>query len=73
MEDFADLTPALVRGAYVEALYRAEEWDYSRLTRQYWEDLLKDVSKSGDINTLLQRHPMRAGKMTALRSILTNV
>ena len=46
VDDFAFVTPELIRQAYVEAVYRAEEWDYTRLTQSYWERLLYRVRQS---------------------------
>lgn len=33
VEDFAVITPEMLRDAYVEAIYRAEEFEYTRLTQ----------------------------------------
>ena len=33
VEDFAVITPEMLRDAYVEAIYRAEEFEYNRLTQ----------------------------------------
>jgi hypothetical protein len=44
LDDFADATPALLRQAYVEALYRADEWDYTRITERHWQRILYEVS-----------------------------
>ena len=43
VDDFADVTPRLVQQAYVEALYRADEWDYKRITQRWWALLLFKV------------------------------
>eukprot|EP00662_Eupelagonemidae_sp_cell21_P007386 gene7386-22384_t len=32
VDDYSDVDERLLRRAYVEALYRAREWDYRRLT-----------------------------------------
>ncbi len=50
----------MIRGAYIEAIYNVDEWDYSRLTFKYWEKLLRTVSNAGNINYLLEMHPMKA-------------
>ena len=44
VDDFADITPELVRQAYVEALYRVDEWEYWRITEKHWIGILKEVS-----------------------------
>ena len=60
LDDYDELTPALLRQAYVEALYRADDWEYERMTRRWWERLIFDISYSGSIEPLLHFHPMRA-------------
>ena len=58
VDDFADLTPSLVKQAYVEALYRADDWDYKRMTTRWWERLLYKVSETGSISHLSRLHPI---------------
>ena len=60
LDDFADATPEVIRQAYVEALYRADEWDYTRITERYWQRLLYNTSKTGSLDQLLRLHPMEA-------------
>lgn len=60
LDDFAEITPMLIRQAYVEALYRADEWDYKRITQRWWERLLIKVSETGSAATLLRLHPYTA-------------
>ncbi len=48
----------MLRQAYLEILYRADEWDYSRLTKQYWERLIYEVADSSSIEALERNHPM---------------
>ena len=45
VDDFADVTPELVRQAYVEALYRVDEWQYGRITEKHWIGILKEVGQ----------------------------
>ena len=44
MDDFDELTPQLLRAAYVEALYRVDEFEFERLTQSYWHALIGKVS-----------------------------
>jgi len=62
LDDFADVTPAVVRQAYVEALYHAHQgrWDFRRLTQAWWEALIFDSSVARNASVLLERHPMPA-------------
>ena len=46
MDDFDELTPQLLRAAYVEALYRVDEFEFERLTQSYWHALIGKVSDS---------------------------
>ena len=60
VDDFADLTPFKIKQAYVEALYHADLWDYKRMTKQYWQSLIYEVSETTNIKSLLLKHPMNA-------------
>ena len=60
VDDFADITGPMLRQAYLEILYRADEWEYERLTKQYWERLIYEVADSGSIEALERNHPMAA-------------
>lgn len=60
LDDYADLTPELLRTAYVEALYLADQWEYERMTKRWWERLIFEVSFSSSTEPLLHYHPMRA-------------
>jgi hypothetical protein len=57
VDDFADLTPDLVMSAYVEALYRAREWEYERLTLPFWKDLLRTVARDKSSAYLDEKFP----------------
>lgn len=70
LEDFADLSPAVLRQAYVEALYRADEWDYTRITERYWQRMVYEVSKTGSIENMLKLHPMKAEDDTFTRPLI---
>ena len=44
LDDFADVTPTVIRQAYVEALYRIDDWDFTRITEKHWVTILNEVS-----------------------------
>jgi hypothetical protein len=60
VDDFASVTPALVHSAYVEALYRREEWEYRRLMKSFWKELLFTVAEQKRSQRLMDLFPMRA-------------
>lgn len=60
VDDYADLTADMIRLAYVEAIYRADEWEYDRLTRKHWQDLIFQSSVTENLDYVLERHPMKA-------------
>jgi hypothetical protein len=60
VEDFAVLTPALLRQAYVEALYRAKDFEYRRLTQSFWFSVIANVSASMSAQPLIDAFPMHA-------------
>ena len=70
VDDFADLSPALVKQAYVEALYRVDDWQYERMTSQWWLGLLQDVSKTGSISNLARLHPISEDEQSFTRPLV---
>lgn len=60
VDDFADVTPEMVRQAYIECLYRADEWEYKRITQRFWVRLLYKVSETGDSSIMTRLFPMSA-------------
>ena len=59
VDDFAELTLLVIQQAYVEALYRAlkGDWQYERLTPQWWSALIHETSIAGTTAILEERHP----------------
>jgi hypothetical protein len=60
VEDFDDITPALLHSAYVEALYRADEFEFERLTQSFWYGVIANVSYSKSVQPMLDKFPMEA-------------
>lgn len=60
VDDFASITPGLIRRAYVEALYHADEWEYERLSRKWYNDLIYQIAVDKNIKSLLKKHPVEA-------------
>lgn len=60
VEDFDDITEELLRVAYVEALYRASDFDYRRLTQSFWYSVISNVSSTMSVQTILDYFPMYA-------------
>lgn len=52
----------MIQIAYIEAIYRIDEWDYNRLTSRHWRDLIFQTAASESLDYVLQKHPMSAGK-----------
>lgn len=69
VDDYADVTADLIRLAYVEALYRVDEWEYERLTRKHWQDVLYQTSVTENLDYVLQKHPMIAVDIDFVRPI----
>lgn len=70
LDDFAALTGSILRQAYVEALYLADRWEYERMTRRWWEQLMFTVSEASDIAPLLEKHPMHAEDVNFTRPLV---
>lgn len=60
VDDFADVTPELVHSAYVEALYRREEWEYRRLLKSFWKEVFYSVARAKSSQLLFDLFPMKA-------------
>lgn len=60
LEDFAELTPTLLRTAYVEALYRAQDFEFKRLTQSFWFSVIANVSASRSTQPYVDLFPMHA-------------
>lgn len=60
VEDFDSITPKMLREAYVEAMYRADEFEYHRLTQEFWYGFLYNVSTTMKVDTILNTFPMQA-------------
>ena len=60
VDDFASVNPSLIHSAYVEALYRRDEWEYRRLLRSFWKDIVDEVSTSKSNKVLMDLFPMKA-------------
>jgi hypothetical protein len=60
VDDFADVSTDLLRQAYVDALYHADEFEFHRLRQSYWEELLFRSSAEQSIDFMLSQHPMEA-------------
>ena len=60
VEDFDEITEDLLRTAYVEALYRAEDFEYKRLTQSFWYSVIANVSATMSVQTILNYFPMEA-------------
>ena len=70
VDDFDDVTPDLLRSAYVEALYRADDFEFERLTQGYWNTIIANVSTTMSTQTLLDKFPMIAEKKNFARPLI---
>lgn len=57
VNDFAEVTPLLLRQAYIEAVYRADEFQFQRLTQSYWYSFIMRVAKQQRVETILESFP----------------
>lgn len=69
LKDFAELTPDMLKQAYVEAMYRRDDFEFDRLHYSYWIQLLTDVSVAKDVGPMVRRHPMAAEDPTFTRPL----
>lgn len=55
VEDFDEVTPELLHQAYLEAIYRVDEFEFERLTLNFWINFIYKVSKDGKSSKILER------------------
>lgn len=67
LDDFDDITPDLLRVAYLEALYRADDFEYHRLTQSFWYSAVLNVSRTKDSRTVTDMFPMEAEDLSFTR------
>jgi hypothetical protein len=60
VEDFDEINPEMLHEAYVEALYRKDEFEFERLTQGFWSAVIANVSATKSTSTLLDKFPMEA-------------
>jgi len=60
VEDYDDVTPDLLRTAYVEALYRVDEFEFERLTQSWWWSFIANVSSTMSVNAVLEKFPLES-------------
>ena len=62
MDDFDEVTPLLLRTAYVEALYRAQagEFEFERLTQSFWWTFIMNVSAAAHPSAVLHKFPLQS-------------
>jgi hypothetical protein len=67
VDDFSEVTPELLRAAYVEALYRKDEFEFKRLKQSFWWEVLANVSASKSVTPMLDAFPMEAEEVMFTR------
>jgi hypothetical protein len=62
VEDFDEVTPELLRSAYVEALYRANagQFEFERLTQSFWWSFVMNVSTAMSQEAINAKFPPQA-------------
>jgi hypothetical protein len=57
VDDYDDVTPELLRTAYVEALYRVNDFEFERLTQTWWWKMIMSVSRTKSSEPLFEKFP----------------
>lgn len=70
VEDFDAVTPDLLRSAYVEALYLADEFEYQRLTQSWWLSFIASVSTSNSSQPLFDAFPAQSQDSNFVRPLV---
>ena len=67
VEDFMDVTPELLKVAYIEAIYRADDFEFERLKQSFWWSVIMNVSLTRSVQPLVDMFPMKAEDPTFTR------
>lgn len=69
VDDFYDVTPELLRVAYLEAIYRAlrREFEFERLQQSYWYSVIFNASIQKNAADMIRKFPMKAEKKGFIR------
>ena len=67
VDDFADVNPQMLRKAYVEAVYRAPDFEFERLTQSFWWNVIYNVSRSRSVRPMLDKFPYEAEESSFTR------
>ncbi len=60
MEDFDEVGPEMLKEAYIESIYRAEEFEFERLTQSFWWSFIANVSAAQSSEKILEKFPLEA-------------
>lgn len=58
LEDLSQVTPNLLRTAYVESIYQIENFELERLTQSFWFSFISQVSAEASLAPLLEKFPL---------------
>lgn len=60
VEDFDEVGPEMLKEAYIESIYRAEEFEFERLTQSFWWSFIANVSAAQSSEKILEKFPLEA-------------
>lgn len=69
VDDFSDVTPTLLHTAYVEAMYRVDEFEFERLQQSFWNNVIFNVSRTRSASHMIDKFPMRAEDQSFTRPL----
>lgn len=69
VDDFASVTPLLLRTAYIEALYQVDEFEFIRLTQSFWWNVIMTISRTKNAKIITDFFPMEAEDSTFTRPL----
>jgi hypothetical protein len=67
VEDFDQVTPELLKTAYIEAIYQIDEFEFERVTQSWWWTFLMNVSVAQSSAKILDKFPLEAEDPTFAR------
>ena len=58
VKDFNDVTPELLEEKYIQFTSNIDAFDFTRLKKAYWMDLIFDAAATGSNEVALENHPV---------------
>ena len=70
VDSMRDVNASMLHARYLEFQLRAEKFDFTRLTAEYWRDMVMHVVKTGSSEIVQRNHPIPAHYGGGVRALV---